>query len=171
MDQRSEFVLREAIPGADDEAVTQLFAEYLAWAHPKLRDEYGIEDPPTSAEKIAATLAAFRRPRGVLLIAEHEGQAVGVGALRRHGSTVAEVKRMFVQPHVRNLHVGSSLLDRLIEDARDLGAQVLRLDTVRFMTDAQQLYRSRGFVERRPYDETEIPEPLRKYWLFFERAL
>ena len=48
---------------------------------------------------------------------------------------------------------------------------VLRLDTVCFMTDAQRLYRSRGFVERPPYDETEIPEPLRQYWLFFERAL
>jgi GNAT superfamily N-acetyltransferase len=78
---------------------------------------------------------------------------------------------MFVQPHVRSLHVGSSILDRLIADARDMGAQLLRLDTVRFMTDAQQLYRSRGFVERPPYDGTEIPEPLRKYWLFFERAL
>ena len=171
MEQRSEVELREAIPGADDEAVTQLFAEYLAWAHPKLREEYDIEDPPTSPEKIAATLAAFRRPGGVLLIAEHEGRPVGVGALRRHSPAVAEVKRMFVQPHVRSLHMGSSILDRLIEDARDMGALVLRLDTVRFMTDAQRLYRSRGFVERPAYDGTEIPEPLRQYWLFFERAL
>lgn len=171
VEQRAEFELREAIAGADDEAVTQLFAEYLAWAHPKLREEYGIEDPPTSPEKIAATLVAFRRPSGVLLLAEHEGQALGVGALRRHSPVVAEVKRMFVRPHARSLHVGSSILDRLIEDARAMGARVLRLDTVRFMTDAQRLYRSRGFLERPPYEGTEIPEPLRRYWLFFERAL
>jgi hypothetical protein len=39
------------------------------------------------------------------------------------------------------------------------------------MNDAQSLYRSRKFVERDPYDGTEIPERLRRYWLFFERAL
>ena len=52
-----------------------------------------------------------------------------------------------------------------------MGAQVLRLDTVRFMTDAPRFYRSRGFLERPPYEGTEIPESLRKHWLFFERAL
>jgi hypothetical protein len=47
----------------------------------------------------------------------------------------------------------------------------VRLDTCEFMTDAQRLYRSRGFVERDPYEGTEIPERLRTYWLFFERPL
>ena len=166
-----QFELREAIAGADDHAITQLFAEYLSWAHAKLRDEYGIDDPPTSPDEIAGTLVSFRRPSGVLFIAEHAGQAVGVGALRRHSPRVAEVKRMFVRPQARSLHVGSSILDRLVEEARATDAQVLRLDTVRFMTDAQRLYRSRGFLERSPYEGTEIPEPLREYWLFFERAL
>lgn len=166
-----DFELREAIPGADDQVVTQLFVEYLTWAHPKLRDEYGIEDPPTSPNEIAATLVGFRRPNGVLLIAEQAGRAVGVGALRRHSPMVAEVKRMFVRPQARSLHIGSSILDRLVEEARAMGAQILRLDTVRFMTDAQRLYRSRGFVERPPYEGTEIPEPFHGYWLFFERAL
>jgi len=166
-----QFELREAIAGADDHAITQLFAEDLSWAHTNLRDEYGIDDPPTSPDEIAGTLVSFRRPSGVLFIAEHAGQAVGVGALRRHSPRVAEVKRMFVRPQARSLHIGSSILDRLVEEARATGAQVLRLDTVRFMTDAQRLYRSRGFLERSPYEGTEIPEPLREYWLFFERAL
>jgi GNAT superfamily N-acetyltransferase len=83
--------------------------------------------------------------------------------LRRHDPIVAEVKRMFVRQQARSLHVGSSILDRLIEEARATGAKVLRLDTVRFMTDAQRLYRSRGFLERAPYEGTEIPKPLRRY--------
>src|SRR3954453_16134818 len=171
VEQMEEIKLREALAGSDDEAVTQLFVEYLEWAHPKLRDAYGIEDPPTSPEKIAESLVAFRRPGGVLLIAERVGQAVGVGALRRHSPMITEVKRMFVRPQARSLHVGSSILDRLIEEAQAMGARAVRLDTVRFMTDAQQLYRSRAFLERPPYEGTEIPAPLRKYWLFFERAL
>jgi hypothetical protein len=38
------------------------------------------------------------------------------------------------------------------------------------MAEAQRLYRSRGFVERPPYEGTEIPQHLQKHWLFFERV-
>ena len=40
----------------------------------------------------------------------------------------------------------AALLDRLILAARSWHARVLRLNTVRFMADAQRIYRSRGFV-------------------------
>jgi hypothetical protein len=36
------------------------------------------------------------------------------------------------------------------------------------MATAQRLYSSRGFVERTPYEGTEIPVRLQQYWLFFE---
>lgn len=49
-------------------------------------------------------------------------------------------------------------------------AVVVRLDTCRFVTDAQRLYRSRGFEERGPYEGTEIPSRLQEHWLFFERS-
>ena len=39
------------------------------------------------------------------------------------------------------------------------------------MTDAQRMYRSRGFIERSPYEGSEIPEHLQRHWLFFERDL
>jgi hypothetical protein len=69
------------------------------------------------------------------------------------------------------MHIGSAILDRLIDEAKAMHALVLRLDTVRFMTDAQALYGSRGFVERPPYDGTEIPPRLQQYWLFYERQV
>jgi hypothetical protein len=52
-----------------------------------------------------------------------------------------------------------------------MGAATLRLDTCRFMSDAQRLYRSRGFAERTPYEGTEIPPRLQHHWVFFERSL
>ena len=165
------FTIREATAHADDHVVTRLFEEYLSWAIQKLADEYGIQEPPTSLDQIAATLEQFRRPNGLLVIADDSVQAVGVGALRRHSPAIAEVKRMFVRPEARSRHVGSAILDRLIGEARAMGAQVVRLDTVRFMDDAQRLYRSRGFAERTPYEGTEIPPGIRHNWLFFERTL
>ena len=82
----------------------------------------------------------------------------------------AEVKRMYVAPAWRNRRVGSAILDQLLDMAREMGASTVLLDTCRFMTDAQRLYRSRGFVERSPYKGTEIPLRLQHLWIFFERS-
>jgi len=145
--------------------------DYLNWANARLRKEYGIEDPPTDPASVADSLALYRRPNAMLLIAERAGQVIGVSALRRHDGGVAEVKRMYVIPDARSLHVGSAMLDRLIEEATAMNARTLRLDTCRFMTDAQRLYRSRGFRERPAYPESEIPPRLQQHWIFFERGI
>jgi hypothetical protein len=39
------------------------------------------------------------------------------------------------------------------------------------MSDAQRLYRSRGFAERDRYEGSEIPARLQQHWVFFERRL
>jgi GNAT superfamily N-acetyltransferase len=163
--------LREATVGVDDDAVTRLLVEYLAWAGQRLLDEYSVDDLPTDPSHVPQSLGEFRRPRGVLLLALCDGQPAGVGALRCLSDGIVEVKRMYVVPGCRGRHVGSAILDRLIGEARTMGAAVLRLDTCRFMSDAQRLYRSRGFVERGPHEGTEIPPRLQHHWLFFERRL
>jgi len=164
------FVIRDAEPGRDDDAVVQLMSEYLAWGHLRLAIEYGVEEQPGDPALIRQGLSYLRPPTGCLLIAECDGQAAGVGALRMLGPGVAEVKRMYVAPQWRARHLGSALLDRLLAAAGERGATIVRLDTVRFMAEAQRLYRSRGFVERPPYEGTEIPQHLQKHWLFFERV-
>jgi GNAT superfamily N-acetyltransferase len=163
--------VRGALPGRDDDAVARLMVEYLGWALPRLREEYGIDDPPTEPDLVRAELPSFQPPRGLTLLAERDGRPVGVAALRRHGGEIAEVKRMYVEPGARGTNLGSALLDRLVAEARGLGAGLLRLDTCRFMADAQRLYRSRGFLERGAYPESEIPPRIQRHWLFFELDL
>jgi N-acetylglutamate synthase-like GNAT family acetyltransferase len=163
--------LREAEAGADDGIVMRLLAEYLSWAGRRLLDEYGIDDMLTDLSRVPESLGGFRRPGGVLLLAELRGRPIGVGALRRLSADIAEVKRMYVVPACRGGHVGSAILDRLIAEARAMGVGTIRLDTCRFMSDAQRLYRSRGFLERSPYEGTEIPPRLQRHWIFFEREL
>ncbi len=167
----SEAEIREAYSDADDAAAATLMAAYLTWAHDRLREEYGVQEEPADPSQVAAALGAYRRPSGVLLLAEWSGRPVGVGAVCQLSGDVAEVKRMYVIPEARSLHIGSKILDQLIDSAVEFGSQVVRLDTCRFMSAAQGLYRSRGFVERPPYEGTEIPPHLHKYWLFFERQL
>lgn len=146
-------------------------AAYLAWGSERLRAEYGIEEAPALPSQVAPTLSTYKRPSGVLLLAEMDGRPVGVGALRQLPDGAAEIKRMYVVPEARSIHIGSRILDHLIAAASEFGANVIRLDTAGFMTEAHGLYRSRGFTERPPYKGTEIPSHLHKHWLFFERQL
>lgn len=167
---RMETVIREATPG-DEDAVAGLITAYLTWAHDILRRDYGVDEPPVDVADVRATVSGLRRPGAATFLVERDGRAVGVGAVRGLGTDAAEIKRMYVDPDARGDHLGARILDRLIDTAREAGASVVRLDTCEFMTDAQRLYRSRGFVERDPYEGTEIPERLRTFWLFFERPL
>jgi hypothetical protein len=52
-----------------------------------------------------------------------------------------------------------------------LGYSTLRLDSAGFMTDAHALYRSCGFRDRLPYDESEIPPEYQQHWVFMELDL
>jgi GNAT superfamily N-acetyltransferase len=146
-------------------------AAYLASGSERLRAEYGVDEAPAVPSQVAATLSTYKRPSGVLLPAEAAGRPVGVGALRQLPDGAAEIKRMYVVPEARSLHIGSRILDQLIASARELGADVIRLDTAGFMVDAHRLYGSRGFTERPPYEGTEIAPHLHEHWLFFERPL
>ncbi len=166
-----DWTLREASPDADGDAVAALMVEYMTWAHGRLREEFEVYDPPADPALVRSSLEAYRRPEAVILLAEYAGRAVGVGALRRLEDGVVEIKRMYVVPEARSRHIGSAILDRLIGEAHAIGARVLRLDTCRFMTDAQRLYGSRGFLECGAYEGTEIPPRLQQYWLFYERQM
>jgi len=167
----SRAVIRDAQSGEDEDAVVRLMAEYMSWAHERLAAEFDVHEPPADPAKIRDHLDDYRPPKGRLLLAECDGQRVGVGALRMLGADVAEVKRMYVAPHWRDRHVGSAILDHLLNEARTRSARLVRLDTCRFMTGAQRLYRSRGFTERSPYEGTEIPKRIQQHWIFFEREL
>lgn len=168
---QNQLRLREA-DAADDAAVLDLMTQYMTWALATFERTYGFAMTATEAQHTGAALAAFRRPSGLLVVAEVDGAPAGVAALRAQDGGVVEIKRMFVRPELQGRHVGSGMLDWLLGRARDqLGARVVRLDSNRFMTDAHRLYESRGFVERDPYPGSEIPAELQHLWRFYERTL
>jgi GNAT superfamily N-acetyltransferase len=85
--------------------------------------------------------------RGAFLVAYLDGQPVGCGAIRKNEPGVAEIKRMYVAPHVRGRGVGRLVLDELEAIARQLGVRRLVLETGPRQPEAIALYRRAGFVE------------------------
>ena len=154
----------------DESALTDLAYEYLSWAIVRLRSDRGVEWPAITRDDVAESIDSYRQG-GAILIATDGAAPVGMGALRRLDEGVFEIKRMYVRPAARGRRVGARILDDLLTRARAAGGRVVRLDTIVFMDDAQRLYRSRGFVQRGPYEESEIPARFQAHWLFFELAL
>lgn len=162
--------IRTAQFTSDLETIVGLNREYLLWATGQLLNEFQQVMPVPDDDTAARGIRAFDSPDAAFFVIEHEDGLVGMGALRTLASGIVELKRMYIQPTYQGKGLGSELLRTLMETATGpLGATTLRLDSCRFMLQAQRLYERYGFVERTPYEGSEIPQDLQKYWRFYEK--
>lgn len=91
---------------------------------------------------------AYDMPSGRLLLANDFEGVAGCVALRKLEDNICEMKRLYVRPAYRGKRIGKLLVDRVIAEARAIGYQRMRLDTVEsVMKDAIALYRRIGFRE------------------------
>jgi ribosomal protein S18 acetylase RimI-like enzyme len=112
-------------------------------------------------EELKTLPGAYGPPSGRLLLAHCAGHAAGCVALRKLNDNVCEMKRLYVRPSDRCRGLGRMLVDRLITEARAIGYERMRLDTVESaMKDAIALYRRMGFTEITPYSKIPIESAL-----------
>jgi GNAT superfamily N-acetyltransferase len=112
-------------------------------------------------EELKTLPGAYGPPQGRLLLARHAGDAAGCIALRPLQDGICEMKRLYVRPSHRGLGLGRILVERLIAEARTLGYERMRLDTIQSaMKDAIALYRRMGFKEIAPYSAIPIESAL-----------
>lgn len=157
-----------ATPTDVSAVVDPLFIEYGEWVAGQLEQDLGITfteaDQTRHHDGFRAELPRLLGSRGRLLVARLGDDPAGVGALKPVDDTTAEIKRMYVRPAAQGLGVGRAMLARLVQDARAEGYATARLETLRFMTTAQALYRGFGFVEVARFDGSEtantVFEPL-----------
>jgi putative acetyltransferase len=95
------------------------------------------------------TVEQMADPTVTLFVARDEnGRPVGMGALKEHGDGLGEVKRMFTLPSVRGQRVGSELLQRIEQLAREEGITRLVLETgeAEGFEPAYRVYERGGFT-------------------------
>jgi len=94
------------------------------------RTQFSIDDARGAAGRFA-------------LARDAQGRALGCGALRPMGDSMAEIKRMFARPGSKG--IGSAVLAWLEAEALQIGYRVLRLETRLVNTRAMQFYRAHGY--------------------------
>jgi putative acetyltransferase len=108
-------------------------------------------------QELAGLPGDYAPPDGRLLLAEYEEQPAGCVALHKLEPGICEMKRLYLRPAFRGKGLGRRLAELIVSEARAIGYQRLRLDTVEtVMKDAVALYRLIGFHEIAPYRANPI---------------
>jgi GNAT superfamily N-acetyltransferase len=134
--------------------IRELFREYVG----SLGVDLGFQDVE---RELADLPGAYAPPSGRLMLATADGRPAGCAALRPLADGVCEMKRLYVRPSHRGGGLGRALAERVVQEARDLGYDRIRLDTIApLMGAAVAMYRSLGFEAIPPYCDNPIPGAL-----------
>jgi 2-haloacid dehalogenase/putative hydrolase of the HAD superfamily len=128
-----------------------LFCEYADW----IGIDLGFQD---FAQELATLPGAYIPPVGRLLLALQGVQVAGCVALRPLTEGICEMKRLYVRPSMRGAGIGRALVTEIMTQARAIGYERMRLDTLPWMESAIGLYRSMGFVDIAAYRHNPIME-------------
>jgi ribosomal protein S18 acetylase RimI-like enzyme len=107
-------------------------------------------------EEFNALPGKYGPPNGVLILVLVDGKAAGCIALRKISGDICEMKRLYLRDNYRGLGIGKKLIAMLIEEAKKLKYNYIRLDTIPSLKAAQRLYAAFGFYEIEPYTHNPI---------------
>jgi putative acetyltransferase len=120
--------------------IRELFVEYAAW----LKVDLCFQNFQAELDSLPGRYAP---PTGALYLALGGGDAVGCVGLRGIDDGYCEMKRLYVRSTGRGAGLGRRLATAVIDAGRGMGYRGMRLDTLRWMTEANRLYDSLGFQD------------------------
>ncbi|MFT5251249.1 MAG: putative acetyltransferase [Flavobacteriales bacterium] len=126
----------------DNEAVAQLIRAVF--------DEFNIPKVGTAYEDAYLDLMyeEYNKATSAYFVVECNGKVVGsagVAPLENEAASICELQKMYFLPETRGLGIGSAMMAKCLETAKDFGFKQCYLETMPFMLDAQKLYRKVGF--------------------------
>ena len=125
--------------------VVKLFAEYKQ----NLNVDVSFQPADETKDEI---LKHYDEPLGRIYIATVDDEAAGCIAFHSmEDKQNCELKRLYVRPGFRGLHVGKMLIECAIKEAKNLGYSAIYLDTLSTLKAACNLYDRLGFERIAPY--------------------
>jgi N-acetylglutamate synthase-like GNAT family acetyltransferase len=115
-------IIRAESP-ADIQQARTLFKEYEMWLEVDLCFQ-------NFEKELAQLPGAYAPPEGRLLLAYVNGKVAGCVALRKIGEGVCEIKRLYLREESRGRGLGRKLAETIISEAKKIGYERMRLDTL-----------------------------------------
>jgi ribosomal protein S18 acetylase RimI-like enzyme len=141
-------------------ALTEAHYQYARNLFVRYADTLGIDLEFQGFSRELATLpGSYAPPLGRILLAEFSGNYVGCVALRPLESKICEMKRLFVIPEYRGRDIGRILTCSVIDRARQMRFEKMRLDTIESMKAAKRLYHSLNFRTIQAYCYNPLENP------------
>ena len=142
--------LTQATTPAEIDLARELFHEYAAW----LKFDLCFQN---FSQELAELPGKYAPNSGRLLLAYVDDTLAGCITLRKLDDDTCEMKRLFIRQDFRGKGLGRVLIQRIIDEARDIGYKRMRLDTLPGKMDsAIHLYESFGFADVAPYYNSPV---------------
>ena len=95
------------------------------------------------------------------IVVYRDNNPIGGGAIRPYDENTAELKRVFVIPAEQGKCIGTELVSKLIEWARELGYKKMILETGELLAESCHVYSKLGFQRIPNYGAyADMPESL-----------
>ncbi len=131
-----------------------LFKEYEKWLDVSLCFQ-GFE------EELKSLPGKYAPPDGRLYIVKYDNKFSGCIALRKLEDGICEMKRLYLREELRGKGIGRKLVEKIINDAKEIGYEKMRLDTIKEkMPNAVDMYERYGFVKIERYYDNPNPHTL-----------
>lgn len=98
----------------------------------------------------------YGMPEGRLYLAYYDGELAGCIGLRKIDEQNCEMKRLYVRPQFRGKQIGKQMVQKIIEDAKEIGYSHMLLDTPPFLDTAICMYKKFGFYEIESYNDSPM---------------
>jgi len=109
--------------------------------------EFGLEPDPSATDADLQDIEASYLQRGGLfeVIEDRGGNLVGSVGIFPVDENICELRKMYFDPTIRGLGLGGYVLQRTIDQAKELGFRRMVLETSNKLTAANRLYVRFGF--------------------------
>ncbi|WP_405206993.1 GNAT family N-acetyltransferase [Aquimarina sp. LLG6339-5] len=126
----------------DNQALAQVIRDVLI--------EMGVPKVGTAYEDEALDVMyeTYDAPRKKYFVVEDSGKIIGgagIAQLEKGGSEICELQKMYFLPEARGKGLGSQMMSKCLEFAKEQGFVKCYLETMPYMKEARKLYGRVGF--------------------------
>ena len=142
------------------EQIVDLFTEYTKMLVEVEPSFAGYLEQQNYQHEIEDLPDKYGSPDGILHLILADGKPAGCIGLRKLDETRCEMKRLYVRPEYRRHQLGDQLVQRILQDARNLGYKEMLLDTLPQLDSAIRLYQRHGFEFVACYNDSPVESTL-----------